>query len=129
MSAPEHEQDGTWVRVCAVDEVVEGEGFVFRIVPPVAVFNLGGDLTATDDTCTHSTSSLVDEGYVDGETIECGYHFATFCLRTGSVLKAPASKPLRTWPVDVRDGQVWIDVTGHESAGLLVDDIGAAARS
>jgi biphenyl 2,3-dioxygenase ferredoxin component len=55
---------------------VEAEGLV------VAVLNLDGEFFVTDDACTHGPGSL-DEGYVDGDVVECNFHGGQFNIRTG----------------------------------------------
>lgn len=80
---------------------VEGE-------EPIAVFNVDGELFAVSDTCTHAEASL-SEGFVDGAVVECPFHFARFCLRTGRALSLPATQALRTYAVVVRDGIVWVE--------------------
>lgn len=104
--------DESWVAACAVTELPPGEVVQVAATPPVAVYNVDGEFYATDDTCTHEVSSLA-EGYVDGDVIECAYHFAKFCIRTGAVLSFPATRPLGTYPVKVVDDTVFVDVAGR----------------
>ncbi|MEY2430560.1 MAG: 3-phenylpropionate/trans-cinnamate dioxygenase ferredoxin component [Acidimicrobiaceae bacterium] len=98
-----------WLRACAVDELEPGEAIVVESEPPVAVFNADGEWLATLDTCTHDQSSLAD-GYVDGAVVECSWHFAKFCLRTGKVLAPPATEGISTFQTKVEDGVVYVDV-------------------
>ena len=100
-----------WTYAAEADSIDDGEAI--RIVTeksiPLAIFNIGGEFLCTSDTCTHEASSLSD-GYVEGDTVECAFHFAKFCLRTGTVLCPPAILPLKTFPVKVEDGKVYIDI-------------------
>ena len=98
-----------WILACKADEVEPGEAVAVIGDPPIAVFNVDGEWLATADTCSHDKSSLA-EGYVDGEVVECAWHFARFCLRTGAVLALPATVPIATYPVKVEDGSVYVDV-------------------
>ena len=41
--------------------------------PPIAVYNLGGQFFATDDTCTHGNASL-SEGEIEEGEIYCPFH-------------------------------------------------------
>lgn len=100
-----------WVRVCGVDDIAPGEATKLDVVPPIAIFNVDGELFATADMCTHAESSL-SEGYMDGDQVECVFHFAKFCVRTGKALTLPATHPLQTFPVRVSDGEVQVDVGG-----------------
>ena len=107
----------TFVEVCAVSALPPGEcQKIENGERPVAVFNIDGTFYAIDDTCTHGNWSL-SEGYVEGSAIECSLHSAKFCIRTGKVLAAPAYLPLRTYPVKVENGVVFVDLEGGVYAG------------
>ncbi|HEY1972972.1 MAG TPA: bifunctional 3-phenylpropionate/cinnamic acid dioxygenase ferredoxin subunit [Pseudonocardia sp.] len=95
------------VEVCAVAELPAGEVRRLEIAPPIAVFNVAGLLYAIDDTCTHADASLAD-GDVDDCFVECPFHIARFDLRTGRPGSLPATKPVRTHTVQVRDGRILV---------------------
>lgn len=98
----------TWLKVCATTEIEDGEGFkVDSVRPPIAVFHLDGEYYATADTCSHADSSL-SEGYVEDGEVECVWHLARFCLRTGAARTLPATAPIRTYEVRVEDGEVHV---------------------
>jgi 3-phenylpropionate/trans-cinnamate dioxygenase ferredoxin component len=97
------------VRACGADELEPGAVIQVATEPPIAVFNVDGEFFATDDTCTHEQSSLAD-GYVEGDQVECSWHFAKFCIRTGEVLSLPATKSLRTFAVKVEAGEVLVEI-------------------
>ena len=100
-----------WTCVADADSIPDGEAR--RVVTDkgllVAVFNVDGEFLCTTDSCTHEAYSLSD-GYIEGDTVECGFHFAKFSLRTGAVLCPPAMLPLKTFPVKVEDGKIFIDI-------------------
>jgi len=50
--------------------------------PPIAVYNLGGQFFATDDTCTHGDASL-SEGEIEEGEIYCPFQYGAFDIRTG----------------------------------------------
>ncbi|MGW6659678.1 bifunctional 3-phenylpropionate/cinnamic acid dioxygenase ferredoxin subunit [Rhodococcus sp. NPDC055024] len=107
----ESDLDGSeWHYACAVGDLTPGEALVVERDEgePIALFNVDGQFYATSDTCTHSKSSLSEDGYLDGAVVECALHFASFCVRTGAVLGPPANGPLETYPVVVRDGRVHV---------------------
>ena len=97
------------VRVCGIDELADGAAIKLERTPPIAVFRAGANYYAVDDTCTHAQSSL-SEGYIDGEVVECAFHGAKFCLKTGKVLSLPASQPLRTYPVKIEGTDILVEV-------------------
>jgi nitrite reductase/ring-hydroxylating ferredoxin subunit len=98
-----------WVRACGVEEIDPGEAVRVDADPPVAVFNVDGEFLATADTCTHADSPLSD-GYVDGAEVECAWHSAKFCLRTGKALTLPATTGLATYATRVEDDVVFVDI-------------------
>jgi 3-phenylpropionate/trans-cinnamate dioxygenase ferredoxin subunit len=99
----------TWIRACSIDELDAGDAVQLDVEPPIAVFNVDGEYFALDDTCTHDKSSLAD-GYVEGGQVECSWHFAKFCIRTGSALTRPATVAVGTYDVRVDGDQVLVDV-------------------
>lgn len=68
-----------------------------------------GQVHAVDDTCTHEEESL-SEGWVEGDCIECPAHNSIFDLRTGEAVSLPADEPVRTYPVRVAGGDIFLDV-------------------
>ncbi len=59
----------------------------------VAVANVGGELHAFDDTCTHRGCSLAD-GTLDGSVVTCPCHGSQFDVTTGAVVRGPAEEPV-----------------------------------
>ena len=100
-----------WSYAADAESIKTGEAirFVTEKHIPLAIFNVDGEYLCTSDTCTHEASSLSD-GYVEGDTAECAFHFARFSLRTGAVLCPPAIMPLKTFPVKVEDGKIYVDI-------------------
>ncbi len=74
---------------------------------PVLLARVGGVLRAVDALCTHYHAPLAD-GLVVGETLRCPWHHASFCLKTGEAIGAPAIDPLACWNVDETDGRVTV---------------------
>lgn len=77
----------------------------------VVVVRCGGELYCLEDVCSHENFPLSD-GEVDPDTceIECARHGSMFDLSTGEPRSLPATKPVRTFPVSVRDGKVVVEV-------------------
>lgn len=64
---------------------------------------------ATDGLCTHEKIHLAD-GLVMDNIIECPKHNGRFDYTTGTAKGAPACVNLKTYPVKVEGGKVWLDV-------------------
>ncbi len=99
-----------WVEVAAAGDVPPGAHRVFEVEARfVAVYNIGGELYAIEDLCTHDGNPLAD-GPVEDHEVICPRHGARFCLRTGAALSPPAYEPVATFPVAVRAGRICIGV-------------------
>jgi 3-phenylpropionate/trans-cinnamate dioxygenase ferredoxin component len=98
-------------RVCSrADLFAAGRQRVQTSREPIALFVVAEKVYAVSDTCTHMEFSLCEGGIVDGDEIECVWHNARFCLRTGDVLAPPAYEPLRTFAVRVEGDDVLIEL-------------------
>ncbi|HZP15535.1 MAG TPA: non-heme iron oxygenase ferredoxin subunit [Nocardioides sp.] len=103
--------EGNWARACAVTDLAEGKALGVTIGDQdVALAIDGDDVFAIEDQCSHALYAL-SEGPVNGCEIECFLHGSTFNLRTGQPDGLPATIPVATFPVEVRDGNVYVDVT------------------
>jgi 3-phenylpropionate/trans-cinnamate dioxygenase ferredoxin subunit len=97
-----------WVTVTRAAELAPGEWRVVDVDGArIAVFNLGGELYAISDVCTHDGGQLTG-GTVDGDQIVCPRHGARFCIRTGAALSAPAYEATDTFPVRVENGEIQV---------------------
>ncbi len=102
-----------FIPLCSLTEASQGR-IGSAVLPDgrrLAVYVVEGEAFATDDRCTHGNSSLADEGCLEGYIIECGMHLGTFDIRTGEAVGPPCIKALRTYPVEIRDGQVVLSET------------------
>lgn len=102
----------SWLRACKISDLNEGEILRLDLTPPVAVYHVDGEFFATDDTCTHAESSLSD-GYLEGNEVECVWHYARFCVKSGKALGLPATKDLQTYPTKVEDDEVLVDLSAR----------------
>lgn len=76
----------------------------------ILVANIDGKYFATDDTCTHSGSSLA-EGKLEGNVVTCGWHAAQFDCKTGKLVKFPAKiRDLTSYKVSVESDDVFVEV-------------------
>ncbi len=97
-----------WTDVAAEADLFEGAGMAVRPHGhDIALFKLEEGVYAVDNLCTHGHAKLCD-GFVDGYQVECPYHQALFDLRDGSVTCGPATEPVRSWPVKVEGGRVYL---------------------
>lgn len=81
----------------------------------VAVVNIGGELFAIEDRCTHDGSPLFGSGLspeelLDGDEVICPRHGAHFCVRTGAALTPPAYEPASTFAVRIHLGRLQVEM-------------------
>jgi 3-phenylpropionate/trans-cinnamate dioxygenase ferredoxin subunit len=98
-------------RVCAVDEVPSDEALAVEVGDlELAIARDGDEIFAVQNVCSHAEVAL-SEGEVADGTVECWLHGSCFDLRTGKPTHLPATEPVATFPVEVRDGDVYVDAT------------------
>jgi 3-phenylpropionate/trans-cinnamate dioxygenase ferredoxin subunit len=102
----------TPVRACAVAEVARKAVRAVELdgVPVVVVHAADGRFYAAYDECSHAKIAL-SEGELDGCTLECWLHGSRFDLRTGKPTGLPATRPVPVYPVEIRDGDVYVTLT------------------
>jgi 3-phenylpropionate/trans-cinnamate dioxygenase ferredoxin subunit len=98
-------------RACALSDLDDGKPFGVEIDDVEVVLVRQGDTVhALRDECSHATLAL-SEGEVTRKGIECWLHGSCFDLRTGRPSSLPATEPVAVYPVEIRDGEVHVDVT------------------
>ena len=75
----------------------------------IAIYTVGDAVHATDNICSHGHARLCD-GFLDGHEIECPLHQGKFDVRDGRPLCAPATQPLRSYPVKVEGSRVFVQI-------------------
>lgn len=92
----------------------------------IVLCNCGGVFYAVERACGHANARL-ERGALTGWVLTCPLHYAQFDIRSGEALSGPAPKApasrhpdpadpalatrsLRTYPVEARDGSVYVDL-------------------
>jgi len=102
--------DDSWHRAADVNEIEPDEALPVDIGDiEIALCKLEGSVYALSNICTHEYACMSD-GFNDGDAIECPLHQAKFHIPTGKVLSPPAEVNLKTYPVQVVDGTVFIQI-------------------
>jgi 3-phenylpropionate/trans-cinnamate dioxygenase ferredoxin subunit len=98
------------VKVAQVGEIpVGGSKLVELNRTRVALFHLEDGIHAIEDVCTHDGGPLVEGEVVNACQVECPRHGARFDIRTGAAVRFPAFAPTRTFAVELRGDEVWIE--------------------
>jgi len=75
----------------------------------LALINLNGEIYAIDDTCPHEGGPL-SEGQISGEEIECPWHTSHFNIKTGRVIRDPATEDVATYRVRLVGDAVEVEI-------------------
>lgn len=102
--------DKNWTDAAAEDEIFDVIG-VALAGRDIALYNVDGQFFATDNICTHGQARLC-EGFLDGFEIECPHHQGKFDVRDGSATCEPATEGVRSYPLRVEGGRVWVLLPG-----------------
>ena len=95
-----------WVKVASASDVPEDGTLLVNLgAEPVCLYNVGGEIFATHDTCTHGQASLAD-GFIEGEEIECPLHQGKVHIATGKAVGPPCTEDIRTYAVKIENGTV-----------------------
>ncbi len=80
------------VKVATRSEIAPGTAKTVEVNgKQVALFNVGGQLYAIDNTCLHRGGPL-GEGEIDGKIVTCPWHGWEYDVTTGATLDDPAKK-------------------------------------
>ncbi len=114
-----------WHQAVRADEVASGQQKIVCVAgKEVGVFCEGGDYFAVLNFCPHAGAPIC-RGWVEGlvtaeadgqlvyeadrKILRCPWHRWEFDLETGRAI-APIKEKIRTYPVEVREGWVYVDI-------------------
>jgi 3-phenylpropionate/trans-cinnamate dioxygenase ferredoxin component len=99
------------IRVCSIEDVPKASVISATIdgVAVAVVHAEDDNFYAVHDECSHAAVAL-SEGEIDGCTLECWLHGSRFDLRTGEPTGLPATEPVPVYPVEIRDGEVYLSL-------------------
>ena len=99
-----------YVKVTSITDIPVGTAKVVEVNGErIAICHVDNEFFAISDVCTHDRAPL-DQAELDGEAIECPRHGAQFNVETGRVVRRPATKPIDTFPVQVRGTDIEVAV-------------------
>jgi MocE subfamily Rieske [2Fe-2S] domain protein len=113
-----------WIEVCAGADLSKAD--VLRFDHDRRTFALvrdeQGELYATDGICTHGNTHLA-EGLVKDGIIECPKHNGRFRLADGAPARAPVCRALATYPIEERNGRIYLNVERAGGCGARQQQI------
>jgi nucleotide-binding universal stress UspA family protein/nitrite reductase/ring-hydroxylating ferredoxin subunit/hemerythrin-like domain-containing protein len=104
-----------FVRVAALADVPAGRArLVAAHGASIALFNVGGEVYALDDSCPHAGSSLA-AGRLDGAMVACRAHGLRFDVRTGR-MRGAAGLCAKSYPVRIVGNEVAVEIDVQDAA-------------
>ena len=99
-----------WIRACATDDIEDEDVIRFdHAGKTFALYRKDDQFYATAGLCTHEKVHLAD-GLVMDYVIECPKHSGRFDYRTGAAKGAPVCINLKTYPVKIDGGDLYIEI-------------------
>jgi nitrite reductase/ring-hydroxylating ferredoxin subunit len=96
--------------VARLDEIAPGELRYVEVADKmICLANVGGEILALDNACTHDGASL-SEGTLEGTRLECPVHGGIFDAFSGEPLRYPVVQPVKTFSVRVEDGVISVGI-------------------
>lgn len=105
-----------FVPVCAAEDIEEKAFRCFKVEEVgVVVCRFRDEFFAVENMCSHALATF-DDGRMRGYRLMCPLHGATFDIRDGAVTGAPATRPIRSYPLRVVDGTIEVDIGSGPSS-------------
>ena len=96
------------IKVANKSEIKEGQGKLVNFQnKEIAIFTIGGQFFAIDNSCLHKGGSL-SEGFLEETSVTCPLHGWQFDLKTGQNIM-PGIGKLNTYKVIVENEEVFIE--------------------
>jgi naphthalene 1,2-dioxygenase system ferredoxin subunit len=99
-----------WTDAAALDALPDEDVIALQVQDrELAFYAVDGQVYVTDNVCTHGHARLSD-GFLEGTEIECPLHQGRFDVCSGKAMCAPLTEDLRTYPVRIENGRVYVDL-------------------
>ena len=108
--------EARWVEVLPLERLADQAVLCVRVeAADLLLVHDGEHITACERACPHEQADL-SLGRVDGGRLFCPRHFASFDLKDGHISAGWPSRPLRRYPVRIKDGLISIDAAEIDRA-------------
>jgi naphthalene 1,2-dioxygenase system ferredoxin subunit len=100
-----------WIDAAAFDDVPQDDVVGVEVAGrDIALYGVDGTVFATDNLCTHGHARLCD-GFLEDHEIECPLHQGRFDVRTGAPACAPVTEAVKSYPVRIEGGRVFLQLS------------------
>ena len=99
-----------WIDLLAIEQLNQSDVTAVNVQGrEIALYEIDGQIYATDNLCTHGAGRMSD-GFFDGLEIECPLHQGRFDVSTGQAMCAPLTENIRVYPVRIEHDRVFINL-------------------
>ncbi|WP_285433327.1 apoptosis inducing factor family protein [Pseudomonas sp. fls2-241-R2A-110] len=96
-------------RVARFADVPENRGLEVQIgQTKIVLLRVGDQLRAFQGECPHAGAPLAEGALCHGRLI-CPWHKAAYRIEDGALCEPPSLDSLKRYPLEVREGEVWVD--------------------
>lgn len=97
-----------WIDAAALADVPQGDVIGVLVAgKDIALYEVEGQIFATDNICTHGHARMSD-GFLEGHEIECPLHQGKFDVCSGKALCAPLTEDIKTYVVRIENRRVML---------------------
>lgn len=97
-----------WMDAGALADVPAGDVMAVQVAgKEIALYEVDGEVFATDNFCTHGQARMSD-GFLEGREIECPLHQGKFDVCSGRALCAPLTENIKTYAVRIENLRVML---------------------
>lgn len=101
-------EQGLWLDVAARSDVPDMDMVAVTVDGrDIALYDVDGEVFATNNLCTHGAARLSD-GFLEGREIECPMHQGRFDVCTGQALCEPLTQAIQTYTVKIENMRVML---------------------
>lgn len=74
---------------------------------PIVMVRRGKHVYAVGAVCSHYGAPM-EEGKLQGDSLECPWHYSQYSIQDGSVERGPTTSPLPVYETEIRDDHVYV---------------------
>lgn len=98
------------IPLVSIADLAEGEMVAGQVAgQDVLLCLVHGQFYALENRCSHAQQKL-SSGRLSGHEVRCPLHGARFDVRSGACTRAPATAPIKTFPVTLEGGKVCLTI-------------------
>ncbi len=101
-------EESRWTQTCDLERLMDERIVCARAgsVDLILIWH-EGRAVACERACPHEQADL-SYGHISAGRLVCPHHAASFDLRDGAISSGWSSRPLRIYPVRLKQGKVWV---------------------